>query len=95
MDVSEQAQNILRGEGEQPVAVVHTCTNDIGMKGNEVLQSKFRAFGNRLKKQYLIRISGLLPMQGMERSWSGGGARVRVSVHRSLGSLPVQAQSVQ
>lgn len=41
-------QNTLRGEGEQPDVVVHSDTNDIDRKKDEVLQCTYR---HKIKKQ--------------------------------------------
>eukprot|EP00061_Rhincodon_typus_P010405 g34667.t1 len=41
-DVSEQAQDFLKGDSEQPEVMVHIGTNDIDRKRDEVLQRDFR-----------------------------------------------------
>uniref|UniRef100_UPI00398E4FFB uncharacterized protein n=1 Tax=Pristiophorus japonicus TaxID=55135 RepID=UPI00398E4FFB len=63
-DVSEQVQDILKREGEQPVVVVHIGTNDIGKKKrDEVLRDEFKELGAKLKSRTSkVVISGLLPM---------------------------------
>ena len=68
-DVTERLQNILEGEGEQPVVVVHIGTNDIGKKRDEVLQGEFRELGDKLKSRTSkVIISGLLPVPRASQS---------------------------
>lgn len=50
-DNSEWAQNILRGEGEYPVLVIHIDTYSIGGNGSVVLQREFSEFGRRLNNR--------------------------------------------
>lgn len=44
-EVSDQLQNIHKGEDEPPEVVVYMNTHDIGRKRNNVLQSKYRELG--------------------------------------------------
>eukprot|EP00061_Rhincodon_typus_P007422 g29099.t1 len=41
-DVSEQLQNILKGEGEQPEIIVHNGINDTGRQRDGVLRNEYR-----------------------------------------------------
>ncbi|XP_048468267.1 integrin alpha-E-like [Rhincodon typus] len=45
-NISEQAQGILKGEGEQPEFEVCIGMNNIGGKKDEILQKEFRELGN-------------------------------------------------
>lgn len=55
--------NILRDVGEQPKVVLHTGTNDIGRKRDEVVQSENKELGRKFKCGILrVDISGLFPV---------------------------------
>eukprot|EP00061_Rhincodon_typus_P011584 g36713.t1 len=48
-DVSDRADRILKGEGEQPEVMVHISTNDITRKRDEDLKSEYRELGWKQK----------------------------------------------
>ena len=62
-DVSDRVHSILKWEGDQPDAMVHIGTNDVGRKSEEVLKSEYRELDRKLKSRTpRVIISGLLPV---------------------------------